>query len=214
MRLQDALRKMPQADAARKRARERYRRLNWPHLRDFLEARLTLAADHVESERLLLSIPEYAPEYPWARLALADWAKTHVPQDAARLERHVKEFVSLCPRSVAALGHARTARDPELRDSLRTAAGSVLSTRVDSEAIATFPLYWDVLMGTGAKAARLKIRKDLPRLRFLNRLSDPAWVRTMTHGYGLLGDETSSRQLQKLTAAYLSCDGGTRTTPQ
>ncbi|MCC6860332.1 MAG: TIGR03435 family protein [Bryobacterales bacterium] len=198
MRLQETLAAMPHMTEEWARALDSYHKLENPVLRDLLVARLILPLQKVQSEKLLLGITEGTAEWPWAQLALAEWSRLHSPGDTARLEGHLQAFRRLCPESLAALRFAPAVRSPELSAGLARAAGPVLSRRVDGEAIAAYPLYWDALLAADPDAAPARIRADVARLRFLNRLADPGWLHTLCHGYGLLQDAASCTALQAL----------------
>ncbi len=200
-RFQDALRERKDPgewDAAL----ARYRAVNDAILGPFLEGRLLLDADAVQSERLLLETVRRAPQFPWAHLALVEWMETDGRRDVGRAETHMREFRRLCPASLAAFRHYRNIEYAEMLREADRALRGVLARRVDPEAASMWPVAWDLLLRITPPerlpVVRQQIRADLMRLRFLNQVDRPEWVAAMRYGYRLIEDAAGLESLEAL----------------
>jgi hypothetical protein len=186
------------------RARALYRDLNDPVLSPFLEARLILRRDGLRSQSLLAGVLKRAPEFPWAHLVQVEWTEMPDRRDVRRAETHMREFRHLCPATLAAFSHYRNIEDPVMLEEAANSLGSLLATRVDDEAFAAWPVYWDLrLRITPAEdraALWAHIRMDLNRLRLYYRPASPAWIAALRHGFRLLGDEAGAEWLDRLSA--------------
>lgn len=197
MRVQDALGGKPSPEWDR--ARALYRELNDPVLGPFLEARLT------RSDSLLAGVLKRAPEFPWAHLAAVEGTEAPGRRDVRRAETHMREFRRLCPESLAALAHYGNVEDPVMLEQAAEAAARLLAGRVDEEAFAAWPAYWDLRLRIARSedraALRARIRADLNRLRLYHRPASTAWAAALRHGFRLLGDEAGEAWLDGLTSA-------------
>jgi uncharacterized protein (TIGR03435 family) len=166
----------------------------------YLRAWLLMPHQKALSERLLGTIADDAPEAPWKHLGLAAWTLRHAPSGQAAFERHLGKFHRMCPANVAVAGFADAVRDPALASELSAALGRELEARTDREAIAAMPHYWHLVVRTRPEYAGGRIRRDLARVRFLNRLDDAGWAQTLLAGYTMSGDAEAAKALESLMA--------------
>jgi hypothetical protein len=164
----------------------------------FLEARLLGAEQAARAEPLLRQVLKSAPDFAWAHLALAQLL---APDEkwSDEVETHVRAFRKLCPASLAAASLYEHVASHSYRYELRTELERLLEPRSDEKALALYPTLWRLrskVWGLGRMGLVYTIRRDLDRLRALDRPSSPMWAKTLLDGDGLIEDQESIASLK------------------
>jgi uncharacterized protein (TIGR03435 family) len=192
MAVQDAFRLKPELAGEWDAALASYAALDDPILEAFLEARLLVRLQRALSRKLLARVIEQAPDFPWAHLVLAEWAGLPDRQDPELRAAELRKFRRQCPGSLAALPYFGANADPSLAVAAASALWPVLVSRTDSEAIASWPHYWDLLAQILPEDQfRSRVNVDVSSLRWLNRMDDPEWARAVRYGYQVAGNEAA-----------------------
>ncbi len=195
MAAQDAFRRSPQVSEEWGRALAAYAAIDHPFLGQFLEARLRVALYRTRSRQLLESVLRQAPDFPWAHLALVEWAEIHAPSDTYFIERHVSEFTALCPGSFAVLRHVSGVRDRALLGKILDSLTPTLMWSTTVEAMQVLPVAWRIRLqiAEDRAAALAQVRdRGIAVARFRPRRLE--WAKALIAGYKLVGEDAETRR--------------------
>src|ERR1039457_279335 len=187
---------------------EEYRALLDAHPDDLtylaLYARTLKGTDTPAAIRLLDKILQRQPDDALAHLKLVEIYSAPAFRDEGKLAAHATAYFKACPSSVSGYSYITRIEDPEFIRSSAAHLRELLDARTDDEALNLYFTLWTLEFKTTPLSAqepvRVRVRKDVEKLRALDLSKRPALLSELGQAYKMLGDADGSKWVDEQMA--------------
>lgn len=169
-------------------------------LQRYLLGRILWGLSTAEGFALVKGVSERNPEFPWGHLTLARYYEHNSLRDDAARDRHLAEFLKLCPASLEPQPYDRFffgSQPPEFRAKASAALRGRLRELDTPQALAAYSALWQMEFQRPQEEhaeIRAQIARDLVRIR--ERASYPLY-RVLLTGYEMIEDREGARQIRE-----------------